>query len=122
MQNVIFKKRHLDQESWQRIDSLYNEGVFKQRERSKPREKPAPNKPTINQNVKGIKREGDICDFLYSDAQRRQNLNRVKVLSFSQAPEQSISSVMSSKPSARTKSRIKIKQMTKLNQLNQGSL
>lgn len=100
---------------------MYKEGVYKQRERSKPKEKPAENKPTINQNVKGVKRVGNICDSLYSDAQRRQNLNRVKVLCFSQAPEQSVSSIMSSKPSARTNSRLKIKHITKLNQLNQGN-
>jgi hypothetical protein len=123
MQTSIFKKRYLDQESWQRLDYLYKDGVDKQRQRSKPREKPAENKPKINQSTRGgIKREGNICDFLYNDAQRRQNNNKEIVMSLVQAPEQSVSSIVGQKPTPRTKSRIRIRQMDKLYQLNQGIL
>jgi hypothetical protein len=123
LQTSIFKKRYLDQESWQRLDYLYKDGVDKQRQRSKPREKPADNKPKINQSVRGgVKREGNICDVLYNDAQRRQNNIKGVVTSLVQAPEQSVSSVLGQKPTPRSKSRIRIRQMDKLYQLNQGIL
>lgn len=72
MQHSFFKKEHLDQESWKRIDQMYKEGVTRQRERSKP--KPCKNtfRPRISPRSRKMKRPQSITDILYGDALRKQ--------------------------------------------------
>lgn len=118
MQNSIFKKRQLDDDSWKRIEEMYKEGVHKQRERSKQRDEKSATRKRINRSSCRTGTKEHITDLLYSDAQRRQEEQRRRLRTPIQAPQQSPMPSSKSAISSRSRSRSQKDLTQKLQRLN----
>lgn len=119
LQNSLFKKNKLDDNSWQRLQNLYKKGVSKQRDRSRPKEQPSDFKPKININAQRIKRTEKISDILYSDALRRKcNENKSRRVNSSiqiyEKPENKIPLL--------SRSRSRIRKVSNLFEVNQSKI
>lgn len=117
MQNSLFKKRQLDDESWKRIEEMYKEGVYKQRERSKQRDEKSASRKRINRSSNKTAGNEHITDLLYSDAQRRQEELRKRLRTPIQAPQQSPMPSNKSIVSSRSRSRSQTDLVQKLQKL-----
>ena len=89
MQYSLFKKQHLDENSWKRITDMYEEGKYKQRQKSRSKldhytdnlnltHQKHRYTPKISKRATNITRKQPISDYLYSDAKRRRYAPKFK--------------------------------------------
>jgi len=139
LQNKYFKKQRLDSKSWERFDKLYEHGVHRQKERSKPREDTNTYVPKINKHSHRLKnkrkfnegtkssldlyqRQGkNISDLLYSDALRRQEVAHNRIHSSIGQNQQSFISSNSYVDGGTSGPRTNTTLTKKLSQLNKGT-
>ena len=100
---------------------MYERGVSKQRERSKPKDPGLDFKPKINISAKRIKRHNSISDILYTDALRRHKWQKRKVHSSLDFHGHIGKFPNKSPTNSWSRSRSRARKITQLSKINQGT-